>query len=694
MNLFSRLKAAAMALAGIRHPSEYGDHWFFLPGTRIDYARKVGDGLGSNVLMSPIAWMTRAFLEARLSVVTDDAGGEEFDAAHPLTALMSKPNPFYSGHALESAILYSWFMDGNVYLIKNRAGGSGGAVRELWYAPHWMVKPKWSGGDFISHYEYTPDSGVVRILPADIVHLRNGIDPNNVRKGRAPLKSLMREVFVDDEAANQVARLLANGCIPGLVISPKDGSSVGPGDLEATKAYIQANFSGDNKGAPIALGAPTELQQFGYDPKTMDLSGIRNVSEERVCAILGLPAAIVGFGTGIEQTKVGATLEELSKLAWRNGVIPNQELIAGELTRNLGDDFGLGPNQRMAYDRSRVHTLQDDLNKQSERLARAVGGPWMTIAQARAASGLGVDEATQNIYLIPSTVIPTKPEDLDKPRPVPPAPAPWQPPSAPPKSARRFFVPTKAAIYGKHSEMLRLLDGMAPGMGEVVHGFMAGQAARISKYIAGGMSWRAAEHDRDELAGMLVLSLKRGAQAGLVLERAFIASISKAAVIEVKTSRFSDRMDKWAKVSALKWAGEINETTYAMVDQTLSDALAEGAGVSEAAGMVADALDMERDYRVTRVAQTEMLAALNEGSLEAYRENSQVEGKGWLPTRDQFTRETHLQAGDIYNETNPIPIGEDFQVGDATGPAPGQMSLPEESCNCRCAIFPVVKEMP
>lgn len=691
MTLVSRVKAAISALRGITYPSG-ASSWAeaLLPRSEVDYDAEVGDGLGSNVIMAPVQWVARAFLEARFGVLEASGEGEKIDTAHDLSNLVSRPNPYYSGAALWNATIYSWYIDGNAYWIKNR--NRVGQVKELWYIPHWMMRPKWdrNKGTFIDSYEYAPGGGQVEQKdPIDVVHMRFGIDPYNVRKGWSPIHSLLREIFIDDESANQVARLLANGCIPGVVISPKDGTNVNKEDLKATKEYIRNTFSGDNKGAPMALGGPTEIQQFGYDPKTMDLSGIRNVSEERVCALLGIPAAIVGFGSGMEQTKVGATLEELSKIAWRNGVIPTQELLAEEITRALGPDFGLRPAQRCAWDRKKVWALQDDMNKQSERLERAVGGPWITIAEARMAMGMEV-RPEHDVLLLPGSMTPTDPSTLmDEPEPAPPAPPPQVVPAIP-KSARRPSI--KAAVRSKHAEMLRLLDGMAPRLRTAAARFMIEQAGRIcSRIVESGGRRNDKVSDDKELAEVLRKELRRGVSSGLLLERDFLARLLKSAPMSTKVAP-SSRVEFWAKKNAIKWAGEINETTYAAADQVLADALAEGLGISEASTRVADALDVERDYRTTRLAQTEMLAALNEGSLEAYRENEQVAGKGWMNTVDDFTRESHLEAGKTYGEDGAISVGEDFVVGEGRGPAPGQMGNPAEDCNCRCAIFPVVKE--
>lgn len=420
MTFWKRIKAAMNLIV---HP-RYQSQWLsdFLPHSRVDYAASFGNGLGSNVAMAPVLWIARAFLEARMGV--SKGREDELDLDHPLAQILAAPNPFYSGKALWMGTLISWFFNGNAYWLKAR--NAAGQLKELWYTPHWMIEPKWEGQDFISYYRYAPGGvGQLKIKPEDVVHLRHGLDPQNVRKGLSPMHSLMREVYNDDEAANFVASLLGNGCVPGLVISPKEANAVGTDDLLSTKNYVQAQFSGDKRGQPLVLSGPTEVSMFGYDPQKMNLGVVRDVSEERVCAVLGLPSAVVGFGSGIEQTKVGATLQELHRIAWVDCVIPNQDLLADEVARSLLPDFGAA-GATVAWDRRRVRALEDDLNKQAERLERGVRGGWVRVSEARAAQGLPV-EPEDEVYLRPINALET---DGVAPQPEP----------APTKAARRTRV--------------------------------------------------------------------------------------------------------------------------------------------------------------------------------------------------------------------------------------------------------------
>lgn len=456
MTLFARIKAAAarMLVGQVSQPRQSSMVRWLLPNTTIDFEQHVGDGQGSNVFMSPILWIWRASFEARFVVLTEGKDKEEMDTQHELVKLLAAPNPFMTGMVMLLGMLISWFTDGNVYLLKARDGA--GRVRQLWYVPHWMIEPKWSETDaaaFIDYYRYTPGGAQeLELKPTEVVHLRHGVDPRNVRKGFSYMKMLLREIFNDDEAANFVAALLLNGGVPGVIISPKGDTVVSDADLKATKDYIGVSFGRSNKGKAMALGAPTEVQEFGYDPQKMNLDVVRNVSEERVCAALGLPAAVVGFGSGMEQTKVGATLTELHRIAWIDCLIPNQDLMAEELTRNLRQDFALKDNQRLGHDRRRVRALTDDLNKESERMDRGVRGGWIMVSEARRSQGLEVLPEHDVFVRGIGTVLegPGAPEE--------PEPAPVKEPVADPKEDPAGQKAARRRLSKAQSKLLRALD--------------------------------------------------------------------------------------------------------------------------------------------------------------------------------------------------------------------------------------------
>lgn len=405
MNWLQRTVVKALSIKWL--PGSQGQN-ALLRRTRFDYRKEVGDLLDASVVTAPIQWVQRSLPEARLTVRRTARDGRTDQVAdHLMLALIQRPNPYYGDLALWAGTVFSYLADGNGYWIKLRNGV--GRPGELWWVPHWSMEPKGSedGTVFISHYEYRPGGGqVIRYDPADIVHFRHGIDPRNPRKGVSPIGGAIREIFMDLESSNFVASLLRNMGTPGMVISPKAGGVVPADDVEATKTWIKQAFGGDRRGEPLVMGAPTDVYPYGFNPQQMNMGEARDIAEERICALLGVPAAVVGFGAGLQSTKVGATMEELRKLAWQNGVLPVARVFADELDRSLLPDFGNPAGLNAWWDTSEVQALQDDLVKIATRLNTAIGGGWAQVAEGRDAMGWDVHDADR-IYLRPAMAIET-----------------------------------------------------------------------------------------------------------------------------------------------------------------------------------------------------------------------------------------------------------------------------------------------
>lgn len=400
----------------------HGLESMLLPGTKIDYAEKVGDGLRSSVLAGPLNWLMRNFPQA--PPVVERLRKEEWGIVqpHPLTDMLTAPNKFYGGRELWMATILE-FAFGNAYWLKirNRAD----EVVQLWWVPSATMTPRWTkdGKTYIDHYEYRP-GGVSRALgfsenmtvtggggagekevpPKDVVHLRFGLDPRNSRLGLSQLGALMREVYTDDEASNFASVILQNFGIIGVVISPKDKGTASRDDVRAVKEYVQEQFTGDSRGKAAAFGQPTDVQLLQYNLQAFDMSPLRDVSEERVCAALGIPAAVVGFGTGLQTTKVGATMREMRRMAWTDCLIPMQEAMAEQVTRQLLPELDTqSARRRVRFDFQRVPALmEDDVEKHNRVRADYLAGI-IKRSTAKRELGYSIEEGDE-VYAQPTNI--------------------------------------------------------------------------------------------------------------------------------------------------------------------------------------------------------------------------------------------------------------------------------------------------
>jgi HK97 family phage portal protein len=385
---------------------------FWLPRTTRDYEGEVGGGDRSSVIMAVMFWIMRRFADSQYKLLKSDEEVEQ----HDILNLLKKPNNWYSGRLLRMASALSYSMDGNCYWFKIRNKQL--KPIGLWYVPHWLIEPHWPEGRtdvYIDYYSYYTGLDTIKVFPDDVIHFRFGLDPYNTRKGMAPLKSLFREVFTDDEAANFTASLMVNMGIPGLIISPgMDNAIVKESDKKSVEEKFN-NLRDDKRGRTVVISSKTDVKQFGFTPAQMDLGRLREIPEERVTAVLGVPAAVVGFGTGLQQTKVGATMKEMVGMAYDDCIIPMQNTFSDEIDNQLMGDFESKPEIfRLEFDLSKIRVLQEDENAKAERVRGLVKDLILTQGEGR--HELGIESGPEHdVWLLPMSITPTPIADFGLP---------------------------------------------------------------------------------------------------------------------------------------------------------------------------------------------------------------------------------------------------------------------------------------
>ena len=384
--------------------------------------KEIGDGTGNSAVIACLNVLSTSFAEPRLKVYRE-IGDNDFEAVdnHPVTQLFTRPNPYTSGSLLAHYIVLALNAEGDAYLLKSR--NRQGRVVELVPLIPQFVKPRGNEKQLITHYEYfqkSPDSANANefvVLPkSEVVHIRQGVNPNNHRKGFAPLKGVLREILGDEAAGQYAAALLHNMAVPGVVLSPKDDSMGGPSQEEAesiAQIYKQ-KFGGSNRGAPMILTGAMDVKVVSWSPEQMNLNQLRRLPEERVSAVLGVPAILAGLGAGLEAATYNNT-RELREFFTEQKLIPLWQTVANEITAQLLQSDFTGDNKiSCKYDLNEVRALDVDKGEVFKRMQTGVTGGWITVAEARKAVGLEY-EPEHEVFLRPLNLEPTTPGDYNKP---------------------------------------------------------------------------------------------------------------------------------------------------------------------------------------------------------------------------------------------------------------------------------------
>lgn len=376
------------------------------------------DPLSNSAVVNTLAWITRNFGQAELSVYRQKRNGtEEPIVNHPLQQLLERPNAFYGGHQFWAGLLLSYFLDGNAYAIKERNARGFGVPTALWYEPHWTICPVWpnDGSQFLSHYERRVNGTIQKLPVENVIHLRNGLNPANTRYGLSPLKAALLEVFTDTEASLWIAALCRNMAIPGVIVSPTELIGMTPEKGEQIKETWKRKFGGDNRGEPLILDFNASVTTLGFDPKQMEFKAIHDHAESRIAGALGVPPQLTYLNVANESSSYN-NLTTFERIGWEQCLIPAYESLEDTLDAQLLPDFESDPLANgyfVEFDTSDVRPLKDDADKKEARANAGLKAGALLVDEYREQCGLPpLPNGAGQILLIPNNARPATPDNL------------------------------------------------------------------------------------------------------------------------------------------------------------------------------------------------------------------------------------------------------------------------------------------
>ena len=392
MSFLKTLSKGANFVFGKAGGTGYGwnDPWGgwqnFLPGAQADYRREAGILWDNSAVLACIKWAGRVFPEADIQIEKRGGDGEwQPQPNHPLLPVLENPNPHYDDSVLWNGALLSDIVDGNTYfyLKYNRIG----VPVEMYYVPHFQVSPRWNpdGDSYIDYFEYRPPGqGLFQELdPANVLVIRNGVDPLNTRRGLSPMGAALREICTDNEASGAAAAMLKNRGVPGIIISPKEPADMAEDQRSKLQKLGQEKFTGDRRGEPWVTTLPIDVKEMGFNPAEMAFDATRMMPESRVTALTGIPAIILGFASGLARSTF-ANFEEAREAAAEAFQIPTYRRFAKQMTHHFRAVGVLAQDERVNFDVTQIRALQEDEDALHERMVKASGGPVLTPNEARA----------------------------------------------------------------------------------------------------------------------------------------------------------------------------------------------------------------------------------------------------------------------------------------------------------------------
>ena len=342
---------------------------------------------GNSAALACLNVLGTAFSEPPLKVYLKTQEGDEYIDKHPAAILLENPNPNMTASLMNNYIVTSVAVSGDAFLLKLR-NESGAVIQLIPLLPE-MIEVKGNTEQLITKYEYKQKGNTMTILPEDMIHLRERIDPRNHRRGLSPLRSVMVEVLGDAAASQMGAALVKNTGVPSVVISPKNDLSMTSDEAENIAEVFGRRFGGENRGRPLVIsGGEVDIKTLSFSPKDLEIGKLRYINEERISAVLGVPAILAGLGAGLERATY-SNAKELREFFTEQKLIPMWNHFANEFTKQLLlQDFEDNSDYCFKYDLSDVRALSQDEDATMQRVVTGFNAGFVTVNEARQANQL------------------------------------------------------------------------------------------------------------------------------------------------------------------------------------------------------------------------------------------------------------------------------------------------------------------
>lgn len=407
-----------------------------LPGA---VAEPTADPSKSSLVFAGVRWLGNTLPEAELEVKqpapeSDDTASSEDEPIenHNLVKLLKRPNPYMSSSTMWKAFANDWIISGNVHFIKFRNGF--GQVVQLWYEPFKSIRPRWvndnqgeylprersdsdrsveipdSTENFINYYEVDRGGTKHRLAVADVIHFRDGIDPDNTRCGLSGMMTILREIYGDSAVADYAGGVLAaKGVPPGVLsIDPQIGMMT-QAEVDDLGMRLERQIK---SGRPLIVRGG-KFERMGLTPEEIDSRVSRYMSEERFSAVTGIPAIVLNFGSGMERS-IYNNMAEADRRAVKQYLEPLWWHIAQEMTAQVLPDFDQDEEHFVEFCLDEVAALQEDENAKWKRIGQAYQDGWIKRSEARKFGNLESEDGDDVYYVKPGSETVTLEDEEEK----------------------------------------------------------------------------------------------------------------------------------------------------------------------------------------------------------------------------------------------------------------------------------------
>lgn len=356
-----------------------------MAGRAVWSARDPGSLTRTGFMGNPVGFRAvRLIAEAAAALPVLVQDEERRYAAHPMAALLARPNAAQGRAELLEAVYGQLLLSGNAYV--EAVPGEGALPGELHVlrsdrmtvvpgADGWPVAFDYTVGGRVHRFAMTGEAGPV-------CHIRS-FHPQDDHYGFSPLQAAAVAIDVHNSASAWSKALLDNAARPSgaIVYKGADGQSMlTPDQYDRLVGEMEAHHQGArNAGRPMLLEGGLDWKPMGFSPSDMEFQKTKEAAAREIATAFGVPPMLIG----IPGDATYANYAEAHRAFYRLTVLPLAARVlaalSGWLSAHLGEEVALRP------DLDQIPALAVERDAAWARVAAA---DFLTVAEKRAALGL------------------------------------------------------------------------------------------------------------------------------------------------------------------------------------------------------------------------------------------------------------------------------------------------------------------
>jgi len=632
----------------------------------------------------------------RISWYVIDRKGEEVDS-HPALELLKKPNDRQSGGRMLEELVSYMLLSGNGYLLKT-FGVNEKRPGALFVLRPDRVRAELSREGEILAWIYGVEK---RYKPEDVLQIKE-FNPVNEVYGLGRVEVSARDVDILNAAKEWNLKLIQNDMRPSGVFNFEQ--ELTEEQRERLREVLSEEYAGRaNAGKFIITEGKGTWTQASVNPKDVDWLSGQKYMMRQICAVFGVPSELLGDS----ENKTYSNYKEARRALYEEAVLPIMDLLRDELDGWLMSGYEDGC--QLLYDRDKIEALQEEQGRKYEYLARA---RWLRINEKREASGYGEIEGGEvldtpglgsglmgelmdgganrerkgikrgNLKRKSYWVEEGRRQQL------------WEAFEERARKRERGFRLIAAEILRRQGKRMEEEVKKYPSVGQVDPSRLLDVKAEGEMAKKMLKTWALDAAMRAGRAGLRATQkeIYDDVETGLlVVEGGKVKAVKRGeAIIEVK-DRWEFMLAEEKEEELLRMIYEsgtkVAKTTIDKIKRLIIEGVEENWTIKELSERIWEKVEEFLPYRSRLWAETESTKVENWAMLEGYKQNPEIERKGWHCAFVELSREEHMAA-----DGQEVLVTEGFEVGGEILYYPGD---PRGSawnvCGCRCSQYPVVK---